>query len=111
MDEAIVQYLKEMYENETPGYGPETKQVKFSEIQDCLSQCFPNALLSPHRSSLLLKEAFPNSSTKHFGQEKQTFILGIKPATLSVSESVPEIQKATLEDLQEENRLLSKKGH
>ena len=61
MDAAIVQYLKEQY-NESDD-GPEAKPVKFSDIQDCISQRFPNALLSSHHSSLL-KQAFPNSSTK-----------------------------------------------
>ena len=85
MDEEIVQYLKEISnESETPDDGPEAKWVRFSDIQDCFSQCFPNALLSPHRSSLLVKEAFPNSSTKHFGKGRQTFTLGIKPAILSI---------------------------
>ena len=84
-------------------------ELKFSDIQDCISQCFPNALLSSHHSSLPVKQAFLNSSTKRLFKERQTFILGIYPATMSVPEPVPEIQKATLEDLQEENRLLSKK--
>ena len=91
MDEAIVQYLKEIYESGTPYDGPEAKQVRFSDIQDCLSQRFPNALLSCHRSSLLVKEAFLNSSMKHFGKGRQIFILDIKPATLSVPESVQKL--------------------
>ena len=109
MDGAIVQYLKELYnESETPGDGPKAKRVKFSDIQESISQRFPNALLSSHHSSLLVKQAFPNSRTKRLFKERQTFIFGIYPAT---PEPVPEIQKArpTLEDLQEENRLLRKK--
>ena len=51
-----------------------------------------------------MKQAFLNSSTKSLFKERQTYIFGIYPATLSVPEPLPEIQK---EDLQEENRLLS----
>ena len=109
VDKDMLLYLKELYK-ETRADGPETKRVKFSDIQDGLNLRFPTALLSPHISSMLVQEAFPNSDRKRLGKDRQTYIVGIEPSLSVSAMSRAPVQGATpAEDLQEENHLLSRK--
>ena len=109
VDKDMLLYLKELYK-ETRADEPETKRVKFSDIQDGLNLRFPTALLSPHISSMLVQEAFPNSDRKSLGKDRQTYIVGIEPSLSVSAMSRAPVQGATpAEDLQEENNLLSRK--
>ena len=98
-----IEFLKETYVT-TPAEGSDAKRVKASDIQDNLSRHFPGTLITPHTSSLLVQEAFPNSSRKRLGRDRQTFVVGIQPQS-AVSVPAP-FQEA---NLQEENRILSRK--
>ena len=100
----IVEFLRKSY-MEAPGYGPEAKGVKASDIQAFLSQHFPDRLITPYTSSLLVQEAFPNSSRKRLGKDRHTFVVGIKPAS-AVSMAFEVQEEANLQEL---NRELSRK--
>ena len=58
--------------------GPPTKKVKFSKIHDELAAHFTDTKFNSLAVSQAVKEAFPNTESRHCGKANHRFVFGLQ---------------------------------
>ena len=71
-------WLKHQYK-EAPPEGPAAKRVKFQTVHNEISSHFPHIAFNYQIISSAVKEAFPMSTSKKYGQSRAVHVFGIEP--------------------------------
>ena len=99
--ESSSQWLRKRF-REGPVEGPDRKRVKFSDLQDSLSQA--NYNVSANEIAVLVKETFPNSVRKRLGGNRHTYVCGIEPIPQVDPLAIPDANTSTLALLEVERK-------
>ena len=64
------------------------KYMKFSDIHKLIRENFPSESISTVEASCIIREAFPNSQSKHYGSGNRVFGIQLKVPPLSSPSSI-----------------------
>ena len=91
------QWLKRSYRS-TPTEGPEAKRVKFSDIQDALTQQFPSDELSVQCCATVISETFPETKRVRVGKTKLSYVVGLEETLVTPGSLQMETLESTATD-------------